>query len=117
MAHTYAQVDDLAGTSPGEGTTPSGFTPLDLIIALRRRWWAVLAVAIVVLGVGMWRTLNETRLYRARATVRVQQYRPPIAGMMPTQGYDYRVDNLLSEQQVIRSRLIGQRVASRLGLQ
>ena len=117
MAHTYAQVDDLAGSTPGESAAPRGFTPLDLIIALRRRWWAVVAVAGVVLGVGMWRTLNETRLYKAKATVRVQQYRPPIQGMGPAQGIDYRVDNLLSEQQVIRSRLIGQRVARRLGLQ
>src|SRR5687767_8735873 len=114
MAHTFTQMDDLSSAPDAQRR---GLTPLDVLIAVRRRWWALVAVALVVLGVGIWRTLHETRIYSALATVRVQQYRPPIAGMGGTQGFDYRVDNLLSEQEVIRSRQLGERVARDLGLQ
>lgn len=95
----------------------AGFTIRDLVTAVRRRWWAVLAVFIVVVAIGIWRTVNQPRLYEASVTVRIQEGQSPLPGVQaPGATMDWRVDRLLSEQQVIKSQIVGERVAKALGL-
>jgi capsular exopolysaccharide synthesis family protein len=87
-------------------------------MAVLRRWWVVIVVFIVVVSLGIWRTLSEQPLYRAVATVRVSQQQAPIQGMQSPQGYqDYRVDRLLTETRVIGSAEVAKRVVHALGLQ
>ena len=94
-----------------------GFTIRDLVLALRRRWWIVPIVFALVVGFSMWRTLREQRQYRAAATVRIRENQQILPGMTPGGGgADWRVDRLLSEQLVIKSGEVANRVADTLGL-
>lgn len=105
------------GTVEDSGSWSEEFSLRRTLIAVRRRWWAVVLVFLVVLAVGIWRTLNEPRLYRATSTVRIQQVQAPVAGAAPTPTYfDYRIDRLASERQVIASANVAERVVQRLGL-
>ena len=94
-----------------------GFAIQDLLIAIRRRWWVVPLVFLLVVGFSTWRTLRQQRLYRASATVRIQENQQLLQGMTPGRGgADWRVDRLLSEQMVIKSGEVAGRVVQRLGL-
>jgi capsular exopolysaccharide synthesis family protein len=89
----------------------------DIVAAIRRRWWVVLAVTVLVLGLGVWRTLRQPLIFRAAATVRFQQMQAPVATPgVPTYRWDPRIDPLISEQQLIRSQNVADRVAQLLGL-
>jgi tyrosine-protein kinase Etk/Wzc len=93
------------------------FSIRDFMRAVRRRWWAVPVVFVLFVGFGIWRTLREPHIYRAATTVRIENATSPIAGVQtsaPT--YDYRIDPMVSEQQVIKSRMVAERVVSALGL-
>ncbi|HVE77909.1 MAG TPA: polysaccharide biosynthesis tyrosine autokinase [Gemmatimonadaceae bacterium] len=99
---------------PGDG----GLTVRDLLATARRRWWVVLAVAALVTAIGTWRTFRQPRIYRSTATVKFQPAVAPIAGVQtPTGRPDFRVDPLLSEQELIRSSSVASRVVGKLGLQ
>ena len=94
-----------------------GFTIQDLLMALRRRWWVVPIVFALVVGFSMWRTLRQQRLYRAAVTVRIQEDPNLLPGMMAgAAGGDWRVDRLVSEQMVIKSGKVADKVVERLGL-
>jgi tyrosine-protein kinase Etk/Wzc len=93
------------------------FSVRELVLAVRRRWWAVPLVFVLVVSFGIWRTLREPHIYRAATTVRIENATSPIAGVQasaPT--YDYRIDPMVSEQQVIKSRMVAERVVNSLGL-
>jgi capsular exopolysaccharide synthesis family protein len=93
------------------------FSVRELVLAVRRRWWAVPLVFVLVVAFGIWRTLREPHIYRAATTVRIENSTSPIAGVQtsaPT--YDYRIDPMVSEQQVIKSRMVAERVVNALGL-
>jgi len=102
--------DDTAG-----GIEP--FSPREVMLAVRRRWWAVPIVFVLFVAMGVWRTLREPHIYRAATTVRIEHASSPIAGVQssaPT--YDYRIDPMVTEQQVIKSRMVAERVVEALGL-
>src|SRR5688572_6903553 len=85
--------------------------------AVVRRWWLAAAVFVVVVALGVWRTLSKTPLYRATATVRVSQQQAPIQGIQTNPNFqDYRIDRLAAEMEVIRSVAVAERVADSLGL-
>lgn len=87
------------------------------MLAVRRRWWAVPLVFVLFVGFGIWRTLREPHIYRAATTVRIENATSPIAGVQTTApNYDYRIDPMVSEQQVIKSRMVAERVVNALGL-
>ena len=88
----------------------------EVLNALRRHWLVALCVLTAVVALGMWYTLRQPRLYQASTTVRIGVQQAPIAGMPTAQTYDYRVDRLQSEQQVIRSQEVAERVVDDLGL-
>ena len=109
----------LAPSAAGEDGVVGGdpFSVRDFIGAVRRRWWAVPLVFVAFVGFGIWRTMREPRIYRAATTVRIENATSPIAGVQtgaPT--YDYRIDPMVSEQQVIKSRMVAERVVDALGL-
>ena len=89
----------------------------DLVAATRRRRGAAFSVFAVVVAVGTWKTMTEERIYVAPVTVRVQQQsQTPMQGVpMSTPDLDFRVDPLVSEQQVIKSKLIASRTAEMAG--
>jgi tyrosine-protein kinase Etk/Wzc len=99
------------------GVAVDPFSPKDLLQAVRRRWWAVPLVFVLVVSFGIWKTLREPHIYRAATTVRIENGASPIAGVPSnTPTYDYRVDPMISEQQVIKSRMVAERVVNALGL-
>jgi capsular exopolysaccharide synthesis family protein len=107
------------GTEPTfRGTNQREQSFKELLAIVRRRKWTGLIVALLVLAGGTWKTMHDPRIYAAVVTVRVtQQMESPVQGAPVAQPeYDYRVDPLVSEQQVIRSKLIAARAASEAGL-
>src|SRR5690242_6849201 len=90
---------------------PRGISIYDVFVAIRRRWWLVASVTGLVLSVGYWHTIHEVRLYRAASTIRLQAGQQMLSGMNNVQTrLDYRVDPLLSEQALIRSQQVAERV-------
>src|SRR5687767_4375235 len=89
----------------------------DVTVAIRRRWWAVLGVLVLVVAIGTWRTLRQPRLYQTAATVRYQQPQSPLTGApISGQRFDYRIDQLASEQILIKSTAVAAKVVDELGL-
>jgi capsular exopolysaccharide synthesis family protein len=90
----------------------------DIAAAVVRRRLVVVAVFLLTVGVGTWRTMHEQRIYASAVTVRVERSDNPLANA-PANGpqYDFRVDPLVSEQQVIRSQSVAERTAQVAGLQ
>ena len=109
----------LAPVANGDDAPVGGdaFSVRDVLLAVRRRWWAVPIVFVLFVSFGIWRTMREPHIYRAATTVRIENATSPIAGVQtsaPT--YDYRIDPMVSEQQVIKSRMVAERVVNALGL-
>jgi len=106
------------GSELASGSLGREQTLRDLWAAVVRRKLTALVVFLVVVVVGVYRTYTEPWIYAASVTVRVtQQSESPVQGApMAPPDYDYRVDPLVSEQQVIRSRLIATRAADAAGL-
>lgn len=109
----------LASTPNGDDAVTAGdpFSPREIIAAVRRRWWAVPLVFVLFVSFNIWRTMRQPHIYWAATTVRIENATSPIAGVQtsaPT--YDYRIDPMVSEQQVIKSRMVAERVVTALGL-
>jgi capsular exopolysaccharide synthesis family protein len=102
----------------GMGAPMDRALPLrNLIAALRHRWWAFAVVLALVVGVSTWRTSRTTRLYATTATVRIQELQTgPIGVQSPTVRGDFRVDPIKSEEEIIKSKAVAERVAEQLGL-
>jgi tyrosine-protein kinase Etk/Wzc len=113
MTDRYLEFGEPVEDSRGEDRVLS---VRDALNALRRHWLVALCVLTAVVAAGMWHTLRQPRLYQASTTVRIGVQQAPIAGMPTAQTYDYRVDRLQSEQQVIRSQEVAERVVDDLGL-
>ena len=105
------------GAGSGGETAARETTLRDVFAATRRRRGAAFAIFAVVVSVGTWKTMTEERVYVAAVTVRVQQNtQSPMTGVpVSTPDYDFRVDPLVSEQQVIKSKLIATRTAEAAG--
>jgi succinoglycan biosynthesis transport protein ExoP len=88
----------------------------NLIAALRNRWWAFAVVLALVVGVSTWRTSRTVRLYATTATVRIQELQTTPVGVQSPTIRDYRVDPIQSEQEIIKSKAVAERVAEHLGL-
>jgi capsular exopolysaccharide synthesis family protein len=88
----------------------------NLIAALRHRWWAFVVVLALVVGFSTWRTSRTLRLYTATATVRIQELQTTPVGVQTPTIRDYRVDPIQSEQEIIKSKAVAERVADELGL-
>ena len=90
----------------------------DIAAAVARRQWVVGLVFLITVAIGTWRTMTEQRVYGSSVTVRVERGDNPIANA-PSSGqqYDFRVDPLVSEQQVIKSQTVAERTAQAAGLQ
>ena len=94
-----------------------GFSPREILLAVRRRWWVVPIVFVLFVAFGVWRTMRQPHIYRAATTVRIENAASPIAGVQTSApSYDYRIDPMVSEQQVIKSRMVAERVVTALGI-
>ena len=89
----------------------------EFLVAVRRRWWAVAIVFFAVVALAMWRTSLQQRMYRATATVRIEETPAMMTGLQsPLTRVDYRIDPMQTEQRVIASQEIAERVTDALGL-
>jgi tyrosine-protein kinase Etk/Wzc len=89
---------------------------MSILVAARRRWWLVVPLVAISAMVGAWHSKNSPRRYSASANVRVRPPQTYLAGMQQPGGMDWRVNRLVSEQEVIRSEVIARRVVDTLGL-
>lgn len=108
-----------ASVAPQEGGILASEQSLrDIAAAVGRRQWIVALVFLATVGIGTWRTMTEQRVYASAVTVRVERNDNPIANAQ-VQGpqYDFRVDPLVSEQQVIKSQTVAERAAMVAGMQ
>ena len=106
----------LPGPSQEQQYEGSDFTPMSILVAARRRWWLVLPLVAISAMVGAWHSKNSPRLYWAGANVRVRSPQVLFAGAQQPGGADWRINRLVSEQEVIRSEVIARRVVDSLGL-
>src|SRR5687767_1571933 len=88
----------------------------NLIAAVRHRWWAFALVLALVVGVSTWRTSRTVRRYATTATVRIQELQTGPVGVQSPTVRDYRVDPIQSEQEIIKSQAVAERVAEHLGM-
>jgi capsular exopolysaccharide synthesis family protein len=89
----------------------------DIWTVTRARWPWALAVCAATVAVVAVHVLRERPIYAATMTVRIDPSPNPIADAQAfTPAYDYRVDPLASEQQVIKSRTIADRTVRALGV-
>ena len=112
-------IDDTSnGTSSdgGQEQEAATITLREAIAILRRRWPIVLAVFAVVVAIGAWRTWREQRVYQSSATVRFQQAAAPVQGMGQPNIRTFGIDPMLSEQLLIKSQSVAERVADRIGM-
>lgn len=112
-------LDPPGGGAVGEDVPESSsgtLTAREALAILRRRWPVVLAVFALVVGFGAWRTWRQPRIYQSTATVRFQQSAPPVQGMAQPQAWSWAIDPLQSEQLLIKSQSVAERVANRTGL-
>ena len=109
---------DRTYPADGAGESWGDLTLRDVLVAAWRRWWVVVAVAALVVGLGVWRTLRQPLIFRAEATVRFQPGQAQVAGVSQPSfiRFDPRVDPMVSEQELIKSQNVAERVAQLLGL-
>ena len=110
--------ESLDGSSNDDGFEPQspGISLREALAILRRRWPIVAAVFIVVVAIGAWRTWREQRVYLSSATVRFQQAAAPVQGMGQPSIRAFGIDPMLSEQLLIKSQSVAERVANRIGI-
>ena len=85
--------------------------------AVRLRWWVVLLAVVVITGLGAWRTIRQQDQYQSSTRVQVAQQQSPIPGMQMQQQFDYRINRLAAEEQVIMSGKVAAGAARAVGLQ
>ena len=85
--------------------------------AIRRRWWVVGLVLIAITALGTWRTIHQTDMYQSSTRVQVAPQQSPIPGMQMPQQFDFRIDRLAAEMQVIMSKPVAEGAARAVGLQ
>ena len=110
-------VEDRAAATDELRDIGNELTLRSVWMAVRRRWWIVVLVFLVITALGLWRTIHQPDLFQATATVRVPQQQAPIQGMQVGSPYDFRIDRLVAEMEVIRSSAVAERAARIVGLQ
>ena len=93
---------------------------LQLVALLRRHWLLVLVVTAASVGVLLYRIRNEPHVYRATATIRLEDKAREISngvGRSPTpQSYWMRSDPVLTQIEVLQSQAVAESVAEKEGL-
>jgi uncharacterized protein involved in exopolysaccharide biosynthesis len=89
----------------------------DIVVAVRRRLWLVLAVPAVLLAATAFMVWRETSIYRAAAVLRLGDARRALTSGLEAQAEPTRLmDPLLSETQVLKSRALVGTVVDSLGM-
>lgn len=94
---------------------------LQLLALIRRHWFIVIAVMGVSVGVLLYRVRSEQRIYRATATIRLEDKARELSNGMSrspvSQPYRPFNDPVLTQLQVLQSQAVAESVAVREGLQ
>jgi capsular exopolysaccharide synthesis family protein len=108
---------DPTGATDEPRELESDLTLRSVLNAVRRRWWVVAIALIVITALGTWRTIHQVDMYRSSTRVQVAQQQSPIPGLQMQQPYDFRIDRLAAEQQVIASSPVAEGAAREVGFQ
>jgi polysaccharide biosynthesis transport protein len=108
---------DPVGAADEPRELESDLTLRSVLNAVRRRWWVVAIALIVITALGTWRTIHQVDMYRSSTRVQVAQQQSPIQGLQMQQPYDFRIDRLAAEQQVIASSPVAEGAAKAVGFQ
>jgi tyrosine-protein kinase Etk/Wzc len=104
------------GPVTGSSTGDRNLALRNAFIAIRRRWWLVAGVFVLVVAFAVWRTSRQQRLYQTTAVVQIGEVMQPMTSMTPSQNWDYRIDPMQSAQEIIKSSRIAERAATAVGL-
>jgi len=122
MMSTSQQIDPFvtdAQAAPQSQTTILGFDLLAIYAALyRNRWW-MLAILIITLVLGAALTLLTTPIYRASASVQINQEREKVLGTESSEDVISLIDAerfLQTQLEILRSRTIAIAVADETNL-
>jgi uncharacterized protein involved in exopolysaccharide biosynthesis len=98
----------IAGGLAEGKSPPTELSLLDVMRLARRRWALVLSFVVVCLGVAAYQALSAPALFRASATIRLQDTQKTLTGIadatQPTLGNT--IDPLLSLLEVMRSEVV-----------
>ena len=93
---------------------------LQLVALIRRHWLLVLAITAGCVGILVYRIRNEPRIYRAMATIRLEDKASEISNGMgrsaPSPTYWPMNDPVLTQIEVLQSQAVAESVAEREGL-
>jgi polysaccharide biosynthesis transport protein len=106
-------MDPHAGRRAGEGGRLQAPDLSDFLDVLRRKWWLVVAAAVIALGVTWWRERGAVPLYTAEVLVEQRREAPLVGGGGAAgPGADFG-----TQAELIRSRSVVASVVDSLGLQ
>ncbi len=110
------------GNYQGFGTDSSNAEPNPLrqyLSIIRRYWWIILLTTAGAIGYQWYRVRDDLPLYRAASAVRLTDQGAAMSGnLVPDYngGFGGYTDPILTQVQVIKSRIIADRVVDSLGL-
>ena len=87
---------------------------------VQRYWWIIVLTTAAAVGYQWYRTRDDLPMFRAASAVRLEDQGPSVSGnLVPdySSGFGGYTDPILTQVQVIKSRIIAERVVDSLGLQ
>jgi capsular exopolysaccharide synthesis family protein len=112
------------GFPPGfgpDGASSTGVTQLHHYLNLvQRYWWIILLSALISMGYQFWATRNYRLLFLASSAVRLEDQSGGMSGSLASDyssGFGGYTDPILTQVQVIKSRIVADQVVDLLGLQ
>ena len=114
----------VGGLPPGfglEGSNAGDSNPIRQYLSLfKRYWWIVVLTTAAATGYRYYQTRNDLPLFQASSAVRLTDQGASLSGnLVPdyASGYGSYTDPILTQVQVIQSRIIAEQVVDSLGLQ
>lgn len=118
-SHQVDPFDNRAQGNPQSSMTVLGFDLMAIYVALYRNRWSMLAILLVTLAMGIAVTVLTTPIYRAAASVQIDQEREKVLGTENNQDMATLMDAerfLQTQLDILRSRTMAIAVAEESNL-
>ena len=88
----------------------------DVLLALYRRRWLILAMIVVFVSAAQVYNYNATPIYEARARLVIEQSTPQVVTFRPVEAEDLsRIEYYLTQLEILRSRALAREALEKLG--
>ena len=89
----------------------------DVLVALYRRRWLILATIVVFVSAAQVYNYNATPIYEARARLVIEQSTPQVVTFRPVEAEDQsRIEYYLTQLEILRSRALAREALEKLGV-